>query len=137
MTCSHVLQLLPIFLHDKILQKYALPLHLLLFNDPIPSLFKKRPCCDGSMGNNLFSLDSLLQPVTDGGCYALSLIVLVDIQPRNKRGILSFIPNDDQRAAGKKIAVQEMALDDPKLVELLGAEARGHRCGPRKSDPGT
>ena len=46
------------------------------------------------------------------------------VYDRNKRGILSFIPNDDQRAAGKKIAVQEMALDDPKLVELLGAEAR-------------
>lgn len=50
---------LPFLFHHEICKKNTLPLYLLLFYDPIPSLFKKGSCRNGSMCNEP-SLNHLL-----------------------------------------------------------------------------
>lgn len=62
------------FFHHKICKSNSLPFYLLFLYNLIASFFKKRFCCNGSMGCD-GARNRLLQPIADSGRNAFSLMV--------------------------------------------------------------
>ena len=62
------------FFHHKICKSNSLPFYLLFLYNLIVSFFKKRFCCNGSMGCD-GARNRLLQPIADSGRNAFSLMV--------------------------------------------------------------
>src|SRR5699024_10461669 len=69
------------FFHHIVYQQETAPFHLLFQHDPVSPLQKKGLCRDRGVSRDLLCRNRSLQFIADRGCDALTLMILMYVQP--------------------------------------------------------